>query len=217
MKSVQTAFGRDDPGVATSITLIDDVARKSGVPRPTVRSYVERLRADGLIVKSGRRGGAPIKTKDAAALLAAMLVRPTIVEAAAAARTVLSLPLNFCYCSVAGSVTRGDKGHIDLADAGHADTLGDMLRRLLTCAANCVAKGGVDTQGWENLFKPDAPQDSIVIMYFREPRMCQVVLRAAGGFVCYIFNAASSCPLQVGAGDRLAALISAAIWTCRSP
>ena len=79
--------------MATLGILAADTASSMGLPLANVGAYAKTLREQGLIKTSGRGTSAAVMgPQDAAALLAAILSSPSIVDAAARAEQALNLP-----------------------------------------------------------------------------------------------------------------------------
>ena len=155
--------------MATANTLIDDAVRISGMPRPTIKGYVEQLRDANLIHKTGRGANAAAMTYlDATSLLAATLVAPIIAQAADATKAALNLPRNHAYVFDPYEQTSVTL-HIDNSfngDITHTKTFSDVLRRLLFRAVSFCAKNGTDCEEWELLFA-SADKSKIEVHFYR--------------------------------------------------
>jgi hypothetical protein len=202
--------------LATANTLIDDVAQISGMPRPTIKGYVVGLREAGLIHTTCRgANAAAMAYQDAAALLAATLVRPTIAEAAEATKAALNLPLidpPYFFDPFALACVKVHLEKISKRDDGsHVKTFGDALRRLLFRAVESRAKDEPERVvaekydkpiGWGTLFAAGGEKRKVEIYFCQTTRYPPVYF----AFMKLKYTPTAHLCLEYGSARRLGEL-----------
>ena len=193
--------------MASSGILIADVVEALALPNATVKTYVQFLRENEFIRKSGRgASAAAMNCDDAAALLAAILANPTIVEVVETTRSALSLrvidrELRFSKTwalamqEVSKQYFTADEPddpdfnptdfveRVISSDEQLVKSLGDMLSRLIACAMSYCEKKGENLVGWENLFEQRAGTDPLRIAFHQPESICLVNLEGVEGLV----------------------------------